>query len=242
MTASDAAPASLADAVVVITGASRGIGAATARAFAEAGARTVLAARPSADLAAVAAETGGLALPTDVRDESAVRALSGEVERRFGRVDVLVCSAGLGRFGPVSALAAADFDLTLAVNLRGTFLVCQAFLPLMLRQGRGHIFTLASIAATRAFPGAAAYCAAKWGVLGFSRVLAEEVRRQGVKVTALLPGSVDSPFWDAAGGTELPREAMLHPRDVADAILAIVRQPARLYTDEITLMPPAGVL
>ena len=229
--------------VALVTGASRGIGAATASAFAAAGCAVVLAARESVDLRRVAADLGALAVPTDIRDPVQVRALVGQAVAAHGTLDVVVASAGLGVFGPVGDLTPEAWDRAMDVNLKGTFLTCQAALPYLLANPRGgHVFTLASIAATRAFPNAAAYCASKWGVLGFTRVLAEEVRRQGVRVTAVLPGSVDSPFWDAAGGTDLPRDQMLHPADVAAAIVAIAAQPPTVYTDEITLMPPAGVL
>ncbi len=229
--------------VAVVTGASRGIGAATVRAFASAGARVVLAARLSEDLHGLGREVDGLVVPTNVRAPDQVKALMETADRELGGVDLVVAAAGIGRFGAVADLALDDWDDTFAVNLRGTFLTCQAALPYLLRSPRrGHIFTLVSIAATRAFPNAAAYCASKAGLLAFTRVLAEEVRRQGVKVTAVIPGSVDSPFWDAAGGTELPREAMLRPEDVAAAIVQIAQQPSRVYTDEITIMPPSGVL
>lgn len=226
--------------VAVVTGGSRGIGAATARQLAGAGARVVVAARASTDLDSMGEEIRGTATPVDVREPAAVRALASLVET-LGGADVLVNAAGLGRFGAVADLSLEAWDETLDVNLRGTFLVCQALLPGLLRR-RGHIFTIGSIASTRVFAGAAAYCAAKWGVLGFTRALAEEVRRQGVRVTAVLPGSVDSTFWDAAGGTDLPRDQMLHPDDVARAILFVALQPATMSVDEITVMPPAGVL
>ena len=229
--------------VALVTGASRGIGAATARAFASAGCAVVLAARGGDDLRRVAADLGGLSVPTDVRDPAQVRALVAQAVSNYGTLDLVVASAGIGVFGSVRDLTPEDWDRAMDVNLKGTFLTCQAALPHLLSNPRGgHVFTLASIAATRAFPGAAAYCASKWGVLGFTRVLAEEVRRQGVRVTAVLPGSVDSPFWEAAGGTDLPRDQMLRPEDVAGAILAVALQPPSLYTDDITLMPPAGVL
>ncbi len=236
-------PDSLQGRVAVVTGASRGIGAATARALAGEGARVVLAARRSEALEHLGQEIGGLVVPTDVRDPEQVQSLADAAGRELGGIDLLVAAAGLGRFATVADQPLADWDDTFAVNLRGTFLTCQAALPYLLRSTRGgHIFTLVSIAATRTFPGSAAYCASKAGLLAFTRVLAEEVRRQGVRVTAVLPGSVDSPFWDSAGGTELPREAMLRPDDIAGTIVGIAKQPSRVYTDEITIMPPAGVL
>jgi len=227
--------------VALVTGASRGIGAATARALGGAGARLVLAARSRDDLACVAAELpGSAAVPTDVRDAAEVGRLVAAAEEAGG-VDLLVHAAGLGVFAPVVESRIEDWDETLDVNLRAAYLLCRAALPAMLRRGRGHVFTIVSIAGQRAFPNSAAYCASKFGLLGFTRVLAEEVRRQGIKVTAVVPGAVDSSFWDRAGG-DLPRDRMLRPAAVAEAILFAATAPPTVHHDEIALTPPDGVL
>jgi NAD(P)-dependent dehydrogenase (short-subunit alcohol dehydrogenase family) len=127
------------------------------------------------------------------------------------------------------------------VNLRAAYLLARAAVPAMRARGRGHLVFIVSIAGVRAFPGAAAYCASKFGLLGLARVLAEEVRRDGVKVTAVLPGSTDTPFWERAGA-DLPRGKMLRPEAVAEAILFAVAAPPSVHHDEITVMPPEGVL
>jgi NADP-dependent 3-hydroxy acid dehydrogenase YdfG len=227
--------------VALVTGASRGIGAATARALAGAGARLVLAARSGDDLARIAAELpGSAAVPTDVRAAPQVERLVAAAEAAGG-VDLLVHAAGLGVFAPIVESRVEDWDETLDVNLRAAYLLCRAALPGMLARGRGHVFTIVSIAGERAFPSSAAYCASKFGLLGFTRVLAEEVRRRGVKVTAVVPGAVDSTFWDRAGG-DLPRERMLRPEAVAQAILFAAAAPPGVHHDQIALTPPDGVL
>jgi NAD(P)-dependent dehydrogenase (short-subunit alcohol dehydrogenase family) len=141
----------------------------------------------------------------------------------------------------VADTSLADWERQLRVNLTGTFLACRAVLPTMLAQGRGDIVNVLSIASRVAFPGAAAYCASKWGALGFTRVLAEEVRRQGVRVTALCPGSVDTPFWDAIPSPP-DRSRMLAPEAVAESVLWIVGRPPTMSMDELVLMPRDGIL
>lgn len=227
--------------MAVVTGGSRGIGAAVARAFAAAGARVVVAARASAALDEVAREIKGLAVASDVRSEEEVQALM-ERAATLGGIHLVVAAAGLGRFSPVVDTSVEDWDLVMDVNVRGTFLTCRAALPYLLASGGGHIFTLSSVAATTTFAGSAAYTVSKSAVLAFTRVLTEEVRRRGVKVTAVVPGSVDSPFWEAAGGTELPRHEMLSAEHVAQTVLSLALQPPEIYTDEIKIMPPAGIL
>ncbi|HEY3109695.1 MAG TPA: SDR family NAD(P)-dependent oxidoreductase, partial [Chloroflexota bacterium] len=159
----------------------------------------------------------------------------------LGGPDLLVHAAGVGTFAPIGESRVDEWDEMLDVNLRAAYLLCRAAVPGMRARRRGHIFTIVSIAGVRVFPGAGAYCASKFGLLGLTRVLAEEVRRDGVKVTAVLPGSVDTPFWERAGG-DLPRERMLRPEAVAEAILFAATAPPTVHHDEIVVMPPDGVL
>ena len=225
-----------------VSGASSGIGAATARALADGGARVALAARDRDALDTLARELPtSVATPCDVRDARSVDDAIGAAVRSFGGLDLVVTAAGLGRFGDTASFSVEDWDEVVDVDLRGTFLVVRAALP-HVRRAKGHIFTLSSIAATRPFAGSAAYCAAKAGVRAFAQVVAEENRRDGVRVTNLVVGAVDSPFWERAGGTELARDRMLKPDDVARAIALAAAQPAATSLDEIVLMPPDGVL
>lgn len=226
----------------LVTGASSGIGEAAARGLTAAGARVALLARDRSKVDALSSElAGSLAIACDVRDAAAVEAAVARAVAGFGGLDLVVTAAGLGRFGDTATFPVADWDEVFAVGLRGTFLVVRAALP-HVRSSKGQVITIASIAAVRPFPGAAAYCAAKAGVRAFAQVVAEENRRTGVRVTNMVVGSVDSPFWERAGGTELARDRMLRPEDVARAIVQAAAQPAGASLDEIVLMPPDGVL
>jgi len=232
--------------VAIVTGAGSGIGRATALALAQAGASVVLAARTRQNLEVVAHDitaAGGTALvvPTDVGQETQVAHLVTHTQERFGHLDILVTSAGGASFSPLIESRTEDWDFQMTVNLRGTYLCCKHTLQVMLAQGRGHILNVLSIASQTALPGSAAYTASKFGALGLTKVIAAEVRARGIKVTAVIPGAVDTPLWDKSGG-DLDRGKMLSPADVAAAILSVIAQPSSLYTDEIVLMPPLGIL
>jgi 3-oxoacyl-[acyl-carrier protein] reductase len=187
--------------------------------------------------------SGGLALavPADAADEVSAAGAVERAVRHFGRLDVLVTAQGTGRFGPLEASTAVEWDATMAANLRATYLLCRAALPTMLAAGRGTIVNVISLAAVRAIPGSAVYTASKAGALGFTRALAAEVRGRGVRVAAVSPGAVDTPFWDAI--PEPPdRSRMLRPAAVAEAVLLVVTQPAEAFVEEVVLAPTPGVL
>jgi NADP-dependent 3-hydroxy acid dehydrogenase YdfG len=232
--------------VAVVTGAGRGIGHAVATALAREGATVVLAARTRQQLAATAAairEEGGaaLAIPTDVTQDAAVEAMVEQAVAELGRLDVLVTAAGVASFGPVVGTKPGDWDGMLAVNLRAVMVTCRAVLPIMVRQRRGTIINVASVAAQRAIPGAAVYTATKAGVIGFSRVLAEELRAEGVRVGVLVPGAVDTPLWDAIPNSP-DRGRMLRPEDVARAAVLMASLPPGASLEELTLLPQGGIL
>ena len=232
--------------VVLITGASQGIGSAIARAFAAEvrGVRLALVARSAANLAAVARSCSELGatpgvFPCDVSDEAAVAGLEGAVRRRFGPVDVLVNNAGKYFGAPFLATTVADFDRTLAANLRGLFLVSRAFAPAMVRRRRGDIFNMGSIAGITALPGAAAYPAAKFGVAGLSKAMRTEFRDKGVRVCCVHPGATVSPSWKGSG---VPGRRMMPAEDVAQAFMALYRMTRRTVVEEIVLRPQLGDL
>jgi NADP-dependent 3-hydroxy acid dehydrogenase YdfG len=232
--------------VAIVTGAGRGIGHAIATAMAREGATVVLAARTRQQLAATAAairESGGtaLAIPTDVTQDAAVEAMVEQAIAELGRVDALVTAAGAASFGPVVSSKPADWDAILAVNLRAVMVCCHAVLPVMIRQRRGTIINVASVAAQRAIPGAAVYTATKAGVVGFSRVLAEELRAEGVRVGVLVPGAVDTPLWDTIPNSP-DRSRMLRPEDVARAAVLMASLPPGAALEELTLLPQGGIL
>ncbi|RKU17301.1 short-chain dehydrogenase [Candidatus Poribacteria bacterium] len=232
--------------VVVVTGASKGIGKAIASAFAAAGAKVVLAARTRETLEQVAAElresgAEAVAVPTDVTDVDAVQQLIEQALNAYQRVDILVNNAGIGYFGPVVDFAPDDWDAVLNSNLKAVYLCAKYALPPMLAQGSGQIINVLSIAAKVAFEASAAYCAAKAGALALTKVLAAEVRQQNIRVTAVLPGSVHTPFWDDV--PEPPDfEQMLKPEHVAGTVVSVCQQPLGMVTEEIVVMPPLGIL
>jgi hypothetical protein len=236
----------LAGQVVLVTGAGRGIGRAIATAAAAEGAAVVLASRTRQELAAVAAEIRSaegraLAVPTDVTQDTAVESLVEQAAGEFGRLDALVTAAGVASFGPVVGTKPADWDAMLAVNLRAVMVCCRAVLPLMLRQRRGTILNITSIAATRPIPGGAAYAATKAGVAAWSRVLAEELRAEGVRVGVLAPGAVDTPLWEQVPNAP-DRRRMLRPEDVARAAVLVLSLPPGASLEDLTLLPAGGVL
>ena len=236
----------LAGQVAVVTGAGRGIGRAVAAAFAREGAAMILAARSARELDAAArqiAEAGGRALtvPTDVSEEPAVGALVKRALAEHGRIDILVTAAGAAAFGPVADSKITEWDQMLGVNLRGAVLCCRAVLPAMMAQRRGTIITIGSVVTSRVLTGSAAYTASKYGLLGFSRVLAEEMRPHGVRVGVLSAGATDTPLWDAVPGAP-DRALMLEPEQVAEAALLMAGLPPKASLEELTILPAGGVL
>ena len=215
--------------VVVVTGASRGIGAATAAAVAAAGAHAVLAARDGAALDRLASRIrglGGQATPisTDVSDEADVGHLFAEVER-IGQVGALVCAAGVLTPARFAETTSAIWHETLGVNLTGTFLCCRAAFTAMAPAGEGRIVNIASLSgiyATEKFPGLAAYNVSKYGVIGLTEAIAVEGKEHGVSAICLSPGAVDTEMLRRANPALRPG---LTPDDVAELIVALLDSP-----------------
>lgn len=230
--------------VIVITGASQGIGAAIARAFSAElpGVRLALVARNAGNLASVArscARLGAKAelFPCDVTDEAAVGAMERAVRHRLGPADVLVNNAGKYFGAPFLGTSAADFDRTLAANLRSLFLVTRAFAPAMVRRRRGDIFNMGSIAGLTAYPGGSAYTAAKFGVAGLSKAMRAEFKDKGVRVCCVHPGATVSPSWKGSGVAEA---RMMPAEDVARAFVTLFKMTRRTVVEEIVLRPQLG--
>ena len=230
-------PELLAGRTAVVTGASRGIGAATARALAKAGARVALMARTKPELDALAAEIGGVAVQCDLRERGNIevgveRALSG-----LGSApDILVNNAGVFRTAAVGELAPETVEDAVAVNLLAPLLVAGAFLPRMRARGSGHIVTIGSIADRKIFEGNSVYSATKFGARAMHEVMREELKGSGIRATLVSPGSTDTSLWEDAGeGDFPPRSAMLSADAVADAILYAVTRPPETNIDELRL-------
>ena len=222
----------------IVTGAGRGIGRATALAFARAGADVVLAARTGAEIEAVAEEvrqTGreALAVPTDVANKAAVVAMVQQTLDRFGKVDILVNNAGVGGTSPIPEITEELWDLNLAVNLKGVFLCTQAVFTHMCERGRGHIVNVSSLAGKHPGANYGAYGSSKFGVTGFTGITRAEGRAHGVKATLVEPGPVDTRMRRTYHRDE---ESQLgQPEDVADLIMLAVTQSPQVDTPELTL-------
>lgn len=219
--------------VVAITGASAGIGRATALLLAEAGAEVVLAARRVERLEELVEQIGhdhALAVQTDVRDPEQTRALVRAAVDRFGRLDTMVANAGIGMYGGIEDATDADLERMLDVNLAGTVWSVRAAVPELRRNGGGDIVIVASVAGLRGGGNEAVYAATKFGQVGLAGALDRELRRDGIRVTALCPAGVTTEFALGAGRTEgdPALDAYLQPEDIAFQVLTVLRQPRRM--------------
>jgi|APSaa5957512622_1039677.scaffolds.fasta_scaffold66400_2 NAD(P)-dependent dehydrogenase (short-subunit alcohol dehydrogenase family) len=226
----------------VVTGGSSGIGEGFAKFLAEEGADVAIVARRPDKLTRVAdalrsesgdARTRIVTVSADVRDEESVSAMASQVIDAFGGVDILVNSAGCGAWKTVDEMPVADWRAVIDTNLTGTFLVTHAFLAGMIEAGSGHILNISSVAGKLGFPTGSAYCAAKWGVLGFTRALAAEARPHGIRVDALCPGTVDTPFENSPAASPI----QLDVADVIEAARYVMTLPRQVRVDDLVIYP-----
>jgi 3-oxoacyl-[acyl-carrier protein] reductase len=229
----------LANQVAVVTGASRGIGLAIARRLGQMGARVSLCARNAANLenAASGLRSAGiqaLALSADVTRGDEITALVNKTQRALGPIDILVNNAGIGIFGPFQDQSEADWNAILDTNLKSVFLASRAVAPEMIRRKTGHIINISSLAGKNTFANGAIYCASKWGLLGLSGCMAEDLRAHGIRVSAICPGSVATEFSPHAGKDP---SRMLQAEDVAHAVAALVTQAPGSFISEVHLRP-----
>jgi len=227
----------LAGRLALVTGASRGIGAAVARALAGAGARVVRVARTFPGHR----DDRYLDLACDLTDERQVEELARRVIGAEGVPGVVVNNAGGFLLKPLERTTAADFDAQIALNLRGAFLLARAFLPAMREAGGGSFISVGSVADHTGFPENAAYAASKYGLRGLHETLTAEYRGAGVRLTLVSPGATDTTIWDPFTPERRPgfpsRAAMLRPEDVADAVLFAATRPDHVQVDWIRLQP-----
>lgn len=225
--------------VALVTGGSRGIGRAIAHRLAALGASVAICGRDRAALeesARVLAKTGARVhlQIADVTKSSEVTALVARTETALGPITILVNNAGIGLFGSAHEKTEADWDRVLDTNLKSVFLVSRAVAPSMIRRGSGDIINISSLAGKNTFSGGGIYCASKWGVMGLSGCMAEDLREHGIRVSVICPGSVATEF--SGRGAKDPSK-VLSPEDVAHAVEAIVTQGPNSFLSEIHVRP-----
>jgi NAD(P)-dependent dehydrogenase (short-subunit alcohol dehydrogenase family) len=227
----------------LVTGATRGIGHSIAKALADEGCHLILSARDEKDLQKLSRELPSkqaFIFPCDVRDPHSVDALFRAIRRERLRLDIVINNAGIAHANfPVDKLPYPVWKDVFATNVDGTFLITQASLPMMKRGGT--IVNNLSIAATRVFPGSAAYNASKHAALGFTNTLREELRPKGIRVIGLLPGATDTDIWKTLW-PQAPRKKMMSPETVAKAVVEAILLPPNATLENLEILPTAGTL
>lgn len=221
--------------VALITGASRGIGAAIARNLGANGVRLGLASRSGDDLGM----DGVVAMPADVRDQAALRAVAAATAEQFGGIDILVVNAGVGAYGSFLELPDDQMEEMIDVNVKGALYAIKATLPYLLKSDSGEIVTIASEAGRRGLPNEAVYCASKFAQVGLTRALDHELREQGVRCTNVCPGGVATDFAMGRGRTEgMPAlDGMMRPEDVAEVVEFVLTRSRNHRILEVALRP-----
>jgi len=239
--------------VAVVTGAGRGIGAAIAKGLAAEGARVALAARTEAQLSAIADSIERSApdeasdlprtivVPTDVREEPSVRHLMGEVRQTYGRMDILVNSAGVLTKKPLEQTSVEEWDTIMDVNARGPFLVCREAVPLLRETngGRRYIVNIASVVGIKGYVGQGAYTASKHALMGLTKVLCKELEEDGIRVHAICPGGVATEMVKESR-PDLDESVLMVPDDIADIVLFLVTRQGNAVVDQVKVRRQAS--
>jgi 3-oxoacyl-[acyl-carrier protein] reductase len=223
----------------LITGGSRGIGFAIAQRLGQQAVRVALCGRHTDTLDTASANlrkegVDALALTADVSRSDQVSSLVEKTLAHFGAIDFLINNAGIGHFGPMQQFTESDWDTVLDTNLKGVFLVSRAVAPSMISRGRGHIVNISSLAGKNSFAGGSLYCASKWGLLGFTYSMAEDLRAHGIRVTAICPGSVATEFGHPSSKNA---RKMLQPHDVAHAVEMVITAEPQNFISEVVMRP-----
>jgi 3-oxoacyl-[acyl-carrier protein] reductase len=226
--------------IALVTGAGRGIGKAISVSLAKAGCRVVLAARTREQIEAVQKEIlskGGdaLAIPTDLTVDEDIQRLVEESQAKWGAVDILINNAGWGKRAPVVGASLTDWDQTFRLNLRAPMVLAKALLPKMIAKREGAVINIGSVSGKAGEANGAAYSASKFGLIGFTQSLYEEVREHSIKVAVILPGFVDTPL--IPPNRQLDRSKMIQADDIAQTVLFVLTSPATCCPVEITVRP-----
>ena len=223
----------------LVTGASRGIGFAIARKLGLMGAKVAICARDARKLDDAAARLRNeavevLAVVADVTSASDINTLASKTEKSLGPIEILVNNAGVGYFGPLQEADETNWDSVLDTNLKSVFLLSRAVAPGMIERRSGHIVNIGSLAGKNAFKNGSIYCASKWGLMGLTACMAEDLRVHGIRVSVICPGSVATEFSTHAGRDAA---ALLQPDDVAHAVATLITQGPQSFISEIDLRP-----
>jgi NAD(P)-dependent dehydrogenase (short-subunit alcohol dehydrogenase family) len=227
--------------VAIVTGGTRGIGRAIAEALVSAGAGVAITARSEDEIGTTVAELKKLGAGTaagyvcDVRDYDQVKSVVAEVAKEFGGLDILINNAGVGIFASVESMSVEDFRAVLETNVFGVFYCCHEAIPLMKQRGGGYIINISSLAGANPHAEMAAYNASKFGLNGFSEALMQEVRHDRIKVSYIMPGSVNTHFGGDEPGDE--KSWQLQPSDIAQVVMGLLEFPERSLPSRIEIRP-----
>jgi len=240
-------PGTLKERVAIVTGGGRGIGKAIARGLAREGAAVVIAGRSAETLEEARAEIekacGGevrvVAVPTDVAEEAAIQRLIARVQRTFGRLDILVNNAGLAVNKPFEQTTTGDWDLLMAVNARGPFLLCRECLPLLRESDAATIINIASVVGIKGYAEQAAYTASKHALMGMTKVLAQEVQKDGIRVHSICPGGVATDMVRRMR-PDIPDDVLMRPEEIAEIVLFLLTHRGNAVIDDIHIRRAAS--
>jgi 3-oxoacyl-[acyl-carrier protein] reductase len=230
----------LAGKTALVTGASRGIGFAIARKLGLMGAKVAVCARDAKKLEDAAARLRNdgmeaLAATADVASAQEIASLASKTEKSLGPIEILVNNAGVGYFGPVQEADEQNWDSVLDTNLKAVFLLSKAVAPGMIERRTGHIINIGSLAGKNAFKNGSIYCASKWGLMGLTECMAEDLREYGIRVSVICPGSVATEFGSPASKKD--PQKMLQPDDIAHAVEMLVTQAPQSFISEVLIRP-----